>query len=67
MNLIERREFPCPTCGAEIHELCISTATGKRMALYVHPDRGWHEGRLDNLLKLRTWLMAYGDIFKETA
>jgi hypothetical protein len=37
------------------------------MALYVHPDRGWHEGRLDNLLKLRTWLMAYGDIFKETA
>lgn len=65
MNLIQRREFPCPTCGAEIGELCLSIRTGLRMARFVHPDRGWHEGRLDNILKLREWLLRYGDIFQE--
>lgn len=66
MNLIQRREFPCPSCGAEIGELCISAA-GMRMARYAHPDRGWHEGRLDNIIKLRQWLIDYGDIFQEPA
>ena len=66
MKLIERREFPCPECKAEIGELCISR-TGYRMARFVHPSRGKDVASLTNILKLRQWLINYGDIFQEDA
>ena len=63
MDNQSRLEFPCPKCSAGIGSLCISVA-GMRMARFVHPERGREEGRLDNILKLREWLLNYGDIFR---
>lgn len=64
MNIKKRLAFPCPECSADIWELCVSKQ-GTQMARFVHPNRGVLEGTLDNIIKLRDWLMDYGDIFKE--
>lgn len=65
MAIRKRLAFPCPTCHAEVMELCVSRQ-GYGMSRYVHPERGVSEGSLDNIIKLRDWLMDYGDLFQES-
>lgn len=34
------------------------------MERFAHPERGFNESRLDNVIKLRQWLIDYADIFR---
>jgi hypothetical protein len=67
MNLITIRElFPCPDCGVDASELCLSLK-GIPMERYTHPNRSL-AARTTNeeVIRLRNWLAHHSDIFQET-
>lgn len=68
MNRATIRElFPCPDCGVDAGEYCLSRR-GEQMARYTHPNRSLAvKTTNEEVVRLRDWLRAYGDIFQEVA
>lgn len=66
MRLITIREiFPCPDCGVDVNELCLSRK-GVPMARYTHPNRSLAaRTSMEEVIRLRNWLAHHADIFQE--
>jgi hypothetical protein len=67
MNYQTVRElFPCPDCGVDAREYCISRQ-GTAMGRFIHPNRSRAiKTTLEETLKLRDWLRQHSVIFQVT-
>lgn len=64
---IIREMFPCPDCGVDAGEPCLSLK-GIPMQRFIHPNRNLaSKTTMEEVLKLRDWLASHSELFQESA
>lgn len=62
-----RDMFPCPDCGVDAGEPCLSRK-GIPMERYTHPNRSLAvRTSIEEVIKMRDWLAHHADLFQESA